>query len=231
MRLIRSKFWLSLLYLLTLSSCSNQILDSEIDMKVVAIEISLFEYQTVYKSHTINWYYVEELIFIFQVENLSSDTLVFGAFNRNNREAKWGRYKIDFKNKEFSLITNSQATLLMPSDSSVFLVEAKNTDFELFRSVLSRKEFKNLFYDLIKNAVFIYKPISADYKIVLKEEFNLFSYCRKETHFTIDTNNVEIKIIVPDKPLIDLTIDSIGYPSDEIPVNIKLNNQINEFIY
>lgn len=220
-----------LICLLIISSCSNQVNDSEIEMKVTGIEMYLFEYQTINEADTIKWYYVDEIIFNFSVENKTKDTLVFGAFNRRISNAKWGKYKIIYQNNESELRTNNQATRIIPNDSTLLLIAAKSTDIECLSRIYSRRKFKEKFIDFIKNAVFVYNPIQNDYKSEFGTEFNVYNYCKTDTKFKINDENFTMSIFLSDKPNRNLTIDSIGYPYDVIPENLKVNRQIDEFDY
>ena len=204
-------------------SCTKE---KELDFQVYSVEILAHEYIYISNDDTVKWYYPGELIFNIKIENSHNDTFIFGAFNRLNT-IKWGKFGINYKNVQYSLITNSQASILLPNDSSRLLVPAKNTDLVFMVNPLSKQQFKKSFSDLLENSFFTYEPIVDDYTLANIENYN---YCKRIVKFKANIET-EIDIFVPDNQELSLTVEDMGFPFEFIPKNIKLNEQIDDFSY
>ncbi len=212
------------------NSCSLPQKKSEVEINVFSINLSLLEYTIYNDSETFKWYYPNELFFCFTVENKTKDSIVFGAFERRNYEKKWGRFRIKYKNQESVLFVNNQLSTLCPDDSTKLFVEALNTDLFFFDKIYSQKTFKTEFLEFIHKSEFEYIPVYKDYQIELGEKFRLYQYCRNISKFTIK-DDVIIKVIIPNKPNIKLTLDNIGFPFEKIPDDVKVHKPLDDFPY
>lgn len=227
---LRREVNLVIIFALLLGSCAKKNEIHEIELSVSSIQISVFEYVINKELETVNWYYPDEVIFNIKVENKSNDTLIFGAFERKNHSNKWGRLRIEYKNDEYKLVTNSQGSWLYPNDSSYLTIAAKNSDLFFFKTIYSKNKFEDLFIDFINNAILRYEPITDDYSFELGDKTSLYKYCNNSTIFHID-KDVCVKITAPNKPDLTILLNEIGFPFDTIPKQIKIHEPIDEFNY
>lgn len=205
-------------------------LKKETDLQISLEKIEISCADQIYKTDTVNilWYYPYQMVFIFNIENNNSDSIVFRAEESilSEQDRYYGTFRIKYNNKEYKI--GAMDLSIIPPNSNVNF-NGYNIDLPIFDKVFTKKEFQFFCKNFIAKASFNYNTIWEDY--LNMNVINLPPLIRIPDKIDIKISKNFKYTIANDERNIKIEVSDIGFPFNNLPDNVFVSRPYPGFDY
>lgn len=205
-------------------SCKKNVQElhnTESEIKIYLNRIHINHSENYYKGNdgkTIKWYYPFEVVFFFEIVNISDHQIVFVAkehYYRSKGGFVFGEIRAKSGSQLYKIESNTMK-YLEPSDTTSFV--AYSIDLPFFEKVYTNTMLREYFQSFQEDYRFTYFPKYKNYRSIKTIDKN-DSYIRVPT--SIEYLEDFVFLLLYDD-LQYISLDEIGYPFDTVPESVKI---------